>query len=254
MSIMKQLVSLSVVIPAYNEEENFGKGMLDEVYAFLTAQQYTFEMILVNDGSTDATLDLLDDFASGKAHVKVIDNPHMGKSNTVATGMLAATGEHRLFTDFDQSTPIGEVEKLLPFRLKDYDVVIGSREVAGSKRDHEPWYRHLMGKGFNLVVQLFAVRGIHDTQCGFKLFSAAAANDLFPRLRVTSRPSKDAFTGAFDVELLFLARKFDYRIAEVPVHWKHMETKRVSPVKDSIRMFGEVVRIRLTNILRRYET
>jgi dolichyl-phosphate beta-glucosyltransferase len=109
-----------------------------------------------------------------------------------------------------------------------------------------------MGRGFNLTVQLFAVRGIHDTQCGFKLFSDTATETLFDKLAVTNRPSKDAFTGAFDVELLFLARKLGMEIAEVPVHWKHVATERVSPVKDSARMFGEVVRIRLADIMGAY--
>jgi len=239
---------LSVILPAYNEEANFKRGRLKQAYDYLKSQDYFFEMVLVDDGSTDKTLELLSDFAESRPEIRVIAGNHGGKGPAVLRGMLAATGENRLFADFDQSTPISEVEKLLPFRKKGYDVIIGSREVKGSKREKEPRYRHLMGRVFNLVVQIFAVRGVNDTQCGFKLFSQAATETLFPKLKVTANPKKDAFTGAFDVELLFLAQKYEFLVAEVPVFWKHYKTKRVSPIKDSLRMFLEVVRIRFANI------
>jgi glycosyltransferase involved in cell wall biosynthesis len=248
-------IFLSVVIPAFNEEKNFQAGKLNSVYDYLKKQQYSFELILVDDGSTDNTVSLLKKFASFKDEVRVIEADHKGKAPTVSRGMLEAKGRNRLFTDFDQATPIGEVEKLFPFRKKDYDVVIGSREVAGARREKEPFYRHLMGRVFNLVVRIFAVRGIQDTQCGFKLFSDVATKDLFSRLPSSKNPKvrEDPFTGAFDVELLFLARKNKFRIAEVPVGWKHVKTERVSPIKDSIRMFFEVLLIRLNYLLGRYK-
>lgn len=241
---------LSVVIPAYNEASNFTSGKLDEAYQYLKEQPYSFEMVLADDGSTDNTLELLKQFSQGKPEVSVYQNPHHGKGPTVTVGMLKAEGQNRLYTDFDQSTPISEVEKLLPFRTKGYDVIIGSREVKGSQRLDEPWYRHLMGRGFNFLVWLLTVRGIHDTQCGFKLFSREATEKLFPRLTVSVRnhPIKHPFTGAFDVELLFMANLIGFNIAEVPVIWHHIETKRVSPVKDSLRMFWEVVRIRWAHL------
>jgi glycosyltransferase involved in cell wall biosynthesis len=243
---------LSVVVPAFNEAENLKKHRLDDVYAYLRSQSYSFELVLVDDGSTDSTLEQLQHFADRKPEVLVVPQPHQGKAGTVRAGMLAAHGLRRLFSDFDQSTPIEEVEKILPFFDRGYDIVIGSREVEGALRDKEPWYRHLMGKGFNLVVQILAVRGVHDTQCGFKAFSENATNDLFPRLVATASPKKDAFTGAFDVELLFLARKRGYRTAEVPVQWKHVKTQRVSPIKDSLRMFWQLVLIRWAYICGRY--
>lgn len=247
---------LSVIIPAYNEARNSGPEKLSQVYNYLKDNYLDdFELILVDDGSTDKTLNLLKNFAQGKKEIIVLNQPHLGKGPTVMAGMLKARGENRLFTDFDQSTPINEIEKLLPFRQKNYDVVIGSREVKGSRRDDEPWYRHLMGRGFNIIVQILTVRGIFDTQCGFKLFSAQAADDLFPRLKVCIREKtiSHPFTGAFDVELLFLAHKLDYNIAEVPVLWKHVETPRVNPIYDSIRMFLEVLRIRLTDLSGSYD-
>jgi len=247
-------VYLSVIVPAYNEEKNFRAGKLDGMFDYLNQQDYSFELILVDDGSTDNTVGLLREFAKGKTGVRVLVSEHRGKAPTVAFGMVEAVGKNRLFTDFDQATPIEEVEKLFPFRKKGFEVIIGSREVAGAKREKEPFYRHLMGRGFNMVVKLLAIRGIQDTQCGFKMFSGKAALDLFPRLPLfkNKKTRRDAFTGAFDVELLFLARKNGYKIAEVPVDWKHVKTERVSPVKDSIRMFIEVLLIRLNYLLGRY--
>jgi len=246
-------VFLSVVIPSYNEVKNLHRGVLDSVLAYLKKQDYSFEIILTDDGSTDGTKEELIKFAQKHPQVKTRLNSHRGKGPTVASGMLAATGQYRLFTDFDQSTPISEIEKMWPFVEDGADIVIGSRALQGAKRDKEPWYRHIMGKGFNFVVQTVAIAGIHDTQCGFKLFSAQATEDLFPRLVIyVNKERQDAFTGAFDVELLFLAKKLGYHIAEVPVLWEHNESDRVNPVKDSIRMFLDIVKIRLADWLGRY--
>lgn len=244
---------LSVIIPSYNEAKNFGRGVLDGVVSYLEKQPYEWELILTDDGSKDNTVELLKNFARGKKKVRVVENPHRGKGPTVSAGMLAGTGDYRLFTDFDQSTPINEVEKFLPFVEDGHEIVIGSRAVQGARRQDEPLHRHLMGKGFNLLVQLIAVPGIYDTQCGFKLFSAEAAENLFPRLQVyKDKVRQDAFTGAFDVELLLLARRFGYRIAEVPVVWNHHETDRVNPLRDSVRMLGDIIKIRWNDLLRRY--
>lgn len=244
---------LSVVIPSYNEMKNLKRNVLDEVIQYLSQQSYTWEVILSDDGSTDGTAAQLDQFAAAHAHVRVLHNEHAGKGPTVQSGMLEAQGEWRLFTDFDQSTPLKEIEKL--FAFKDlYPVIIGSREIKGAIRDKEPWYRHIMGKVFNLFVQLLAIPGIYDTQCGFKLFSAQEAHHLFSSLVIYGRQKSrhDAFTGAFDVEVLYLARKFGYDIKEVPILWHHHETDRVSPVKDSVRMLKDIVRVRLADIQRKY--
>lgn len=251
---MTNNIYLSVIIPAYNESENFKKGKIEQVYEYLKNQKYSFELVFVDDGSSDNTVKLLKEFATNKPEIIIISNPHMGKGPTVFSGMMKAKGENRLFTDFDQATPIEEVEKLLPFRSKGFEVIIGSREGQGAKREKEPFYRHLMGRGFNLVVKLFAVRGINDTQCGFKLLSQRATLDLLPKLQTTNKNKirQDAFTGAFDVELLFLAKKNNYQVAEVPVFWKHVKSIRVDPIKDSIRMFIEVIIIRLNAIMGKY--
>jgi dolichyl-phosphate beta-glucosyltransferase len=245
---------LSVIIPSYKEEKNFSRGVLDQVISYLKKQKFTWELILTDDGSSDKTVELLKAFAKKNEGVRVVENPHRGKGPTVSAGMLAATGQYRLFTDFDQSTPLSDFEKFLPYIDDGYDVVIGSRALQGAKREKEPLHRHVMGLVFNVLVQLIAVPGIHDTQCGFKLFTAEATESLFPKLVVYGgKERQDAFTGAFDVELLLLARRNKFSIAEVPVGWEHNETERVNPLKDSVRMFVDIVKIRLTDISHKYK-
>lgn len=249
------MIDLSVVIPAYNELGNFESGKLDQVADYLQNKNLDWEVIIVDDGSTDGSTQKITDYLKGKLGWRLLTRPHQGKAMTVKAGIEAAEAKNVLLTDFDQATPIGEVEKLLPFIDKGYQIVIGSREVKGALREQEPWYRHLMGKVFNALVQLVAIRGIHDTQCGFKIFETNVARDLFGRLVVyRAHQEKHAFTGAFDVELLFLAAKRGVRIAEVPVHWYHSPTTRVNPLRDSVRMFFDVLKIRWADLSGRYKT
>jgi len=244
---------LTVVIPAYNEFSNFSGGKLDQVAEYLQSKNLDWEVIIVDDGSTAGSTEKIKAFIEGKSNWRLLSNQHQGKAMTVKAGVEAALGKQVLLTDFDQATPIGEVEKLLPFIDKGYQIVIGSREVKGSLRQQEPWYRHLMGKVFNALVQIVAIRGIHDTQCGFKIFETLVARDLFSRLVVyRPHPEKHAFTGAFDVELLYLAYKQGLRIAEVPVHWYHAPTTRVNPLRDSVRMFLDVLKIRWADLSGQY--
>ncbi|MBT3249337.1 MAG: glycosyltransferase family 2 protein [Candidatus Pacebacteria bacterium] len=246
---------LSVVIPSYNEMENLKNNVLENVVNYLKKQNYTWEVILTDDGSEDGTLKKLHQFAKKHPQVNVLENIHAGKGPTVKSGMLAAKGQWRLFTDFDQSTPLAEIEKLWLRAKQNHEVVIGSREMVGSVRDEEPWYRHLMGRGFNALVQILAIPGILDTQCGFKLFSDHATELLFNQLHVYGQQEQrgDAFTGAFDVELLFIAKKNGLKISEVPIEWHHHETDRVDPIKDSLRMLKDIIRIRIADFKGKYK-
>ena len=235
--------------------ENLKREVLDKVIDYLTKQDYSWEVILSDDGSDDGTIKKLHQFAQKHPQVKVLENVHAGKGPTVKAGMLTARGAWRLFTDFDQSTPIWEIEKLWLRAKHGYEVVIGSREMVGSIRDDEPWYRHLMGRGFNILVQMLAIPGILDTQCGFKLFSAQATKLLFNGLQVYGQQEQrgDAFTGAFDVELLFLAKKYGLKISEVPIEWHHRESDRVDPIKDSLRMLRDIIWIKIADLKGRYK-
>ncbi len=257
---------LSVVIPAYNEEHRLPRT-LETVAAYLRSRPYPCELLVVDDGSDDSTCDTAEQVIStqrlneGNLRTQVIHNPHQGKGYTVRTGMLAAQGEYVLFSDADLSTPIEDLEKLLPWltlggkRQGRYDVAIGSREGAGAVRYDEPFYRHLMGRVFNLAVRLLAIGRIQDTQCGFKMFSREAAHDLFSRLQlygVNSGPVKGAMVTAFDVEVLYLAGKRGYKVREVPVEWRHFEGSKVNPIKDSIRNFSDILKVRLNDIRGKY--
>lgn len=246
---------LSVVIPSYNEMKNLQRGVLNEVLEYLKKSDFSWELLLSDDGSSDGTEAALDEFAKKDSRIKVLHNVHAGKAPTVTAGMLAANGEWRLFTDFDQSTPIADVEKLLRYAKEGAEVIIGSREIVGASRDKESFLRHLMGRVFNILVQVLAIPGFLDTQCGFKLFSAKATEDLFNSLYVygSRKARKDAFTGAFDVELLYLALKKGYALQEVPINWHAHESNRVSPIKDSLRMVRDIIIIRISDLLGKYK-
>ena len=247
-------IYLSIIIPAYNEAENFKKGALEQVSAYLQKQHYKWQVIVVDDGSIDETEELVKGFIKKKKNWQLISNSHQGKAAAVTKGILSAKGKNILFTDFDQATPINQVEKLLNKTKEGYQIVIGSREIKGAKREKEPFYRHLMGKGFNLMVKIFVIGGIKDTQCGFKLFTNSAVQKVFPKVQVyKARKIADAYTGAFDVELLFLAKKFNIKTVEVPIVWHHVKTQRVNPIKDSLKMFIDIIKIRIYDILGKYE-
>jgi glycosyltransferase involved in cell wall biosynthesis len=239
-------IDLSVVIPAYNEETNIRLGALDKVSKYLEHQHYQWEAVIVDDGSSDGTHELLDSFVKENSGFSVIHNPHQGKAATVISGTMAARGNIVLFTDLDQATPIGELEHILPWFEKGYDVVIGSRNV---QRQGAPLTRRVMARGFMILRGgMLGLRGIVDTQCGFKAFRASVAHDIFQRLKLYGNRhtvSGSMVTAGFDIEVLFVARKLGYKIKEVPVEWHYVETRRVNPVIDSIQGFTDILKIRL---------
>lgn len=232
---------LSVVVPAYNEEERLG-ATLKRMLAYFDTQPYKVEILVVDDGSSDGTAKVVETIAACRPQVKLLTYaPNHGKGHAVRYGMLRAQGTRILFSDADLATPIEEVDKLLAKLDAGHDIAIGSRDVAGSELvKRQSVVREMGGRFFNKLVQLLAVPGIRDTQCGFKLFTQDAARAIFTRCQV------DHF--AFDVEVLFLAiRFFDFRVAEVPVRWAHQEGSKVRFVRDATRMVRTLFRIRSTS-------
>lgn len=247
---------LSIVVPAYNEERRL-PATLEAILAFLADQPFEAELIVVDDGSADGTAAAVAALSKRHPQIKLVRNDHRGKGYTVRTGMLLAQGDYVLFTDADLAVPMSEWHKLQPLLERGYDVVIGSREGLGARRIGEPRYRHFMGRVFNAVVRLVALGGIQDTQCGFKAFHGAAARQIFGSVQLygaDARVVTGAAVTAFDVEVLFLARKLGYRIAEVPVTWQYGEETKVDPVRDSWRNFADVLRVRWNDLRGRYAT
>jgi len=226
---------LSIIIPAYNEEHRLPET-LTQIDAFLGQQPYTYEVLVVENGSTDRTTEVADAFARTHPYVRVLHS-RQGKGIAVKTGMLSARGRYLFICDADLSMPIEEINKFLPPVLDGYDVAIASREIEGARRYGEPTYRHLQGRVFNWIVRLLAVPGIRDTQCGFKCFRREVALDIFPY------QTMDGWS--FDVEVLYIARQRGYRLVEVPINWYYRENSRINPIKDAVDMFLEVVKIRI---------
>ena len=246
-------IFLSIIIPSYDEMGNLRKGVLDKIDHFLKKQKYTYEVIIVDDGSTDGSKEFSEDFVKENVNFRLIKNEHLGKAGAVTSGMLAAKGEYRMFTDMDQATPIEELESLLPF-VKEYDIVIGSRN---SSRKGAPWTRLIMAKGMIFLrTAIVGVGNIKDTQCGFKLFNKNAAEKLFTKIQDLhggfKKISRSSVTAGFDVELLYLAQKMGYKIKEVPVSWLYVETRRVNPVKDSIDGLLDLVKIKRNSLKGKY--
>lgn len=239
---------LSLVIPCFNEEQNIRLGALDKVARYMEKQSYPWEVLIVDDGSTDESRLLIRQFIKNNGPFRLLENPHQGKAGTVVTGMLAAAGKYVLFSDLDQATPIDQIEKLLPWFDKGFDIVIGSRH---GRRAGAPFLRRLMGPGFMLVRNLIlGLGGIDDTQCGFKAFKREIARNVFSRLKLygTQHETRGPrVTAGFDVEVLYIAAKLGYKIKEVPVEWHYVDTRRVSPLTDSLDALVDIVKIKLNS-------
>ena len=230
---------LSVIVPAYNESERI-VATLEALSQYLRDQSYTWEVITVDDGSDDATAEVVEEWSQGKDGFRLERIEHGGKGAAVRHGMLAATGDYRFMCDADLAMPICHLSDFLTNMSEGNDLVIGSRQIAGAKRYDEPLFRHLLGRAFNRLVQMIAVRGIHDTQCGFKCFSADAAKSLFRTQRTMG--------WGFDVELLYLARKRGMRVLEMPIDWRHDADSRLSPATAGLNMLRDVLAVRWRGI------
>jgi dolichyl-phosphate beta-glucosyltransferase len=232
-------IYISIVIPAYNEEDRL-KRFLPGIVEYLRARDLKFEIVVVNDGSKDGTARVTAEMAKTYPVVRLINlNPNRGKGGAVRAGMLDARGRYVLFTDADQSTPISEMDKLLAkLEHEGYDMAIGSRAVPGAEvEEPQVWYRALAGKLFGVATKLLCIRGIYDTQCGFKAMKREVAQKVFAQ--VTSN------TAIFDIEMLVVATHEGYRIAELPVHWVHDPDTRIPyDLRRALRIWGELFRIR----------
>ncbi len=227
---------LSIIIPAYNEEKRLGDS-LAQIAAFVEQQDYSVEVIVVNNNSSDATPHIAQEFAAAHPYTRVIHEPRQGKGAAVKKGMLAGRGDYLFICDADLSMPIEEIGKFLPPHLDGYDVAIASREAPGARRVDEPEYRHLMGRVFNFIVRVLAIPKIHDTQCGFKSFRREVAHEVFPLQTIDG--------WGFDVEVLFIALRRGHRLTEVPITWYYRPQSRIHPLRDAVNMFVEVMRARI---------
>lgn len=236
---------LAVVIPAYNEEPRI-LPTLTRVRDYLSGQDYTWAVTVISDGSTDRTEEIVEEFARGNPQFNLIkSSPNRGKGFVVRLGMTTAKGELLLFSDADLAAPIEEIEKLLP-AMKDADIAIGSRPMKESKLEiRQPWYREMLGRASNTLIQLLAAPGIHDTQCGFKLFKLKVAEDVFGRCKLNGF--------SFDFEALMIARDLGHKIAEVPIRWAHQEGSKVVIWRDAPKAFYDLIKLRLMGRKRRLE-
>jgi glycosyltransferase involved in cell wall biosynthesis len=235
---------LSVIIPAYNEARRLPET-LAQVHKFLRKQDYSSEILVVENGSTDGTFEIANSLQEKISKLTVMHEDTRGKGWAVKQGMLAASGAWRFICDADLSMPIKEVNRFLPPQ-SNAPVVIASREAPGAVRYGEPEHRHLVGRAFNLLVRLLLLPGLQDTQCGFKCFRADAAEAVFPRVTIPG--------WTFDVEALFIARRLGFTIQEVPIPWYYKPLSRVKVARDSVQMAADLLRIRCRAWKGNYET
>ena len=245
----------TVIIPNYNELPNLRRGVLAEVNTFLLSQKETWEVIISDDGSTDGSREFMCDFVTKHRNFRFLENPHAGKPFALRSAIRAARGKYVLLTDMDQSTPIQELAKLLPWVHQGYDVVIGSR---GSRRTDSTFFRQIASVIFQSARRMILLPHIQDTQCGFKLIETKLARDIFSQIRIFGRDRNAAGwkVTAYDVEMLFIASKMHKPIKEVKVIWKNTDTsvgKQRNFVKESIEMFTEILRVRVNYILGKYD-
>lgn len=256
----KQNLSLSIIIPCYNEEKNLERGVLDEVQRFLAQQGFSWEVIIINDESTDRSKSLVEDFVEGKDGFSLRNIPHGGKPSAIWAGIQAATGEGLLFTDMDQSTPLSELGRLLPWYDQGFDVVIGSRSTV---REGSSLVRKTGSIVFLTIRRLFLLRDIIDTQCGFKLCRRQVALEIFPHLEFL-RQEEEAVgwkVTAYDVEFLHLVEKAGYTIKEVQVLWSNRDQSDTKSQKgdisrylnESLQMAQQVFRVKRNQLKGLYD-
>lgn len=241
-------MKLSVIIPAYNEEQNIKRGILNNIYAYFEKQNYSYEVILVNDGSSDGTERLLQKFSQIHLGFKVVTIAHGGKLAAIQEGINQAKGEIILYTDFDQSTPISEIEQAFNKFSQGTEIVIANRW-----KNFQNWsiLQILRSKIFNLLTRLILLPDITDAQCGFKAFKNDTAKKIFNSLKVCNYKQQKSFMGAFDVEVLFLARKLGYKIEPIYVLWKSFDSVRLTKL-EPLKMLRDIIKIKTFDLLGKY--
>jgi dolichyl-phosphate beta-glucosyltransferase len=245
--------SLSVVIPAYNEAKNFRSGLLTPALEYLSQQKHFFEVLFVNDGSTDDTKKLLDKLVKTDSRFRLMTIPHGGKSAAVTAGVLSAKNDIILFTDFDQSTPLYHIAEFINAHQNGADVVIGVRGGESSTKQ-DTLTRKIRSFAFLKLVQIVALPGILDSQCGFKSFTRPVAKKIFSSLKVSrTKKISGGYMGAFDVEVLFLARKYGFSIVQLPVNWVKVPSEKLNVWREPFLMAKDTFKVRLYDILGRYE-
>lgn len=238
------MTSLSVIIPAFNEAPRIA-ATVSALQAHLTTFDLAWELRIVDDGSRDDTAAIVERVSRADPRVVLQRELHRGKGGTIRAGMLAARADLRFMCDADLSMPVAELSRFLDLVPSRYDIVIGSREGVGARRVGEPAYRHVMGRAFNTLVRRMAVPGVNDTQCGFKMFTGAAADAVFSSLTLDG--------WAFDIEALVIAQRRGLRVHEMPIEWHYRDHSQVSPIRDSILMARDVLRIRANAARGRYD-
>jgi len=247
-------MKISLIVPAYNEEVNIQKGVLDKIGNFTELDKRFCEVVIVDDGSTDSTKQLIrQKYLAQNPLFRLIENKHQGKAQALITGIQKAKGDVVIFTDIDLATPIEESEKLIAGIREGYEIVIGSRHTH---RAGAPFLRKLMAVGLIFIRSIIVgIKNVKDTQCGFKAFDRKAALDIIQKLRVFN--TQRLITGSsvkagFDLEFLFLANKLGHRIKEVPVSWKHVETKNVNFIKDTMETMKDILTIKYYDLTQKY--
>ena len=251
---MTDNINISLVIPCYNEEVNIQKGVLDKIGNFTCNDKRFSEVLIIDDGSTDGSKEIIvKNYLSKYPKFKLIKNPHQGKAFTVIKGIQSAKGKYVLFSDIDLATPLEEANKLIAQIKKGYEIIIGSRST---QRKDAPFLRKVMAVGFIVIRNsIIGLKGIRDTQCGFKMFNTKIANNIIQRL-IVFKNNKDikgsSVSAGFDLEFMFLAQKYGYKIKEVPVIWKHVETKNVNFLSDSIETLKDILKIKYYDFKKTY--
>ena len=247
-------LSISLIIPCYNEESNLQKGVLDKIGNYVKEKTHFKEVIIVDDGSTDDTKKIIkSQYLPRFPKFKLIENPHLGKAFAVITGIKKAKGEYVMFMDFDLATPIEESEKLISSAKNGAEIIIGSRNTH---REGAPFIRKLMAIGFIFIRNLIiGLKNIKDTQCGFKMFKRKSAEEILKKLQIYKKPQVikgSSVSAGFDLEFLFVAQRLGYKIKEIPVTWRHVETKNVNFLKDSVETLKDILKLKLYDLLHKY--